>query len=398
MFLGPFTPDAGGGYTFQHDILQSLLARAGERSDEFILLADTGAMEESIRTMGPPPNVRVVALPKVRRLEKWIDGAQAYSPLLRRVMGRHGRIERAAQRIGLDCLWYVSGGCYEATDTPYIATVWDLTHRLQPWFPEVSAAGAWLSREFSHRLFLQRASFVITGTKAGRDEVRQFYQVPETRIRILPHPTPAFALAQRGDDRADVRAKYGLTRDFLLYPAQFWPHKNHANLLLALQLAGKNHGVTPDLVLVGSDKGNEHFIRSLVREYGLEQRVHILGFVSQAELVGFYEAARAMVYPSFCGPENLPPLEAFALGCPVVAASISGSSEQLGECALLFDPSSPTDMAEKMASIITDNALRELLKQRGLDRARSWTADDFIRGVLQLLDEFAPVRRSWPSH
>jgi len=145
--------------------------------------------------------------------------------------------------------------------------VWDLQHRLQPYFPEVSAAGEWDTRELAYVWFLQRASVIIAGTLAGRDEIERFYQVPTERIRILPHPTPRFALNAPEKKLEGIPKKYGIPEHgFLLYPAQFWAHKNHVNLLLAIGELRDKHGLTVHLVLVGSDKGNLAQVQQRTRE------------------------------------------------------------------------------------------------------------------------------------
>jgi glycosyltransferase involved in cell wall biosynthesis len=100
---------------------------------------------------------------------------------------------------------------------------------------------------------------------------------------------------------------------------------------------------------------------------------------------------------SFGGPENLPPLEAFALGCPVVAAAIAGAEEQLGDAALRVDPRSPEAIADALARVITDRGLAESLRAKGLQRAKARTAEGFVRGMFSWLDGFAPLRRAWSA-
>jgi glycosyltransferase involved in cell wall biosynthesis len=104
-----------------------------------------------------------------------------------------------------------------------------------------------------------------------------------------------------------------------------------------------------------------------------------------------------LAYVSFCGPENLPPLEAFALGCPVVAAEVAGAQEQLGDAALLVDPKKPDQIAHAIQSLWRDRALRRTLVKRGLARAVRFTGEDFVKGVFGILDEFEPIRRCWNS-
>jgi glycosyltransferase involved in cell wall biosynthesis len=148
-------------------------------------------------------------------------------------------------------------------------------------------------------------------------------------------------------------------------------------------------------VLVGSDQGNRRHVERLAEDWGLRSQTHFLGFVTRPELVALYRKAAALTYPTFFGPENLPPLEAFALGCPVVASRVAGAEEQLGDAALLADPHVPDELAQAVAAVLRDPALRGELARRGQARAGRFTGDDFVRGVIRLIDEFESVRRCW---
>jgi len=149
--------------------------------------------------------------------------------------------------------------------------------------------------------------------------------------------------------------------------------------------------------LVGSDKGNVNHVKRWVNELGLEKQVRFLGFVPQEDLISLYRNAFALTYLTFFGPENLPPLEAFALSCPVVASDVSGAREQLGDAALLVDPANPAACAQAIKSLHDDPALRDVLIERGLERASRWTGRDFVRGVFSIFDEFEAIRRCWGS-
>jgi glycosyltransferase involved in cell wall biosynthesis len=233
------------------------------------------------------------------------------------------------------------------------------------------------------------------GTEVGKDEVVNFYRVPPDRVRLIPHPTPAFALKAPKDQGEEVLTRYNIPKGYLLYPAQFWPHKNHVGLLLAVRLLREQYGITLPVVLVGSDTGNLEHVRRVSDELNLSAQVHFLGFVSREDLIALYRNALALTYLTFFGPENLPPLEAFALGCPVIASNVSGSQEQLGDAALLVDPKDEKQIAAAIKRLLDDPVLVETLVSRGIARASRWTAEDFVRGVCSLFDEFESVRRCW---
>jgi glycosyltransferase involved in cell wall biosynthesis len=186
-----------------------------------------------------------------------------------------------------------------------------------------------------------------------------------------------------------------LRKNYLLYPAQFWPHKNHANLIHAITILRDRHKLKFSLVLVGTDKGNKNYITKLASEFEIGNQILFLGFVPRQDLIALYENALALTYVTFFGPENLPPLEAFALGCPVIASNVSGSEEQLGDAALMIDPKSPQQIAIAIKEINENRELRNTLIQRGKIRALKWTSDDFVREMFPFFNEFESIARCW---
>ena len=238
----------------------------------------------------------------------------------------------------IDVLWHMLPVA-RPVPVPYIATVWDLAHRCLPLFPEVSInVWKWQDREDNYRRLLPRACRVLTGTNAGKNEIVSFYGVSPDNVRVVPFPVDD-RFRKPTDPTANIRVKYGIPGRFVFYPAQFWPHKNHVNLLLALRRYNDDH---PLPLAPGP-----HWRRS--RKSGLcdehDSPVRALSicscswfFAATSDLPAIYAQSEAMVFPTFFGPDNLPPLEAFAVGCPVVASQVQGAEEQLGDAAILFNP------------------------------------------------------------
>jgi glycosyltransferase involved in cell wall biosynthesis len=119
--------------------------------------------------------------------------------------------------------------------------------------------------------------------------------------------------------------------------------------------------------------------------------------VSRHDLIALYREAIALAYVSWCGPENLPPLEAFALGCPVVASDVPGAREQLGDAAIFVKPGDPESIASGVLDMWRDQEIRDRLIKAGHDRAQKWTASDYVRGVFEFLNRFEPIARCWNS-
>src|SRR5262249_49366712 len=150
-----------------------------------------------------------------------------------------------------------------------------------------------------------------------------------------------------------------------------------------------------EMVFTGSDQGNAGHVLGKINELGLHDQVRMLGFVPREDLRALYSTALALTFASFFGPDNLPPLEAFALGCPVIASRASGAEEQLGDAALLFNPADPRDLSAAIFTISHDRNLRARLVQKGAEIAAKRTPQAYIAQVCNILNEFEPIRRCW---
>jgi glycosyltransferase involved in cell wall biosynthesis len=301
-----------------------------------------------------------------------------------------GTLDRLLVERAIDFAWFVSPQS-EPVGVPFLAPVWDLEHRRHPFYPEVSTSGwRWEEREFHYRSSLPRAAYVLTGSQVGREQVHDLYRVPLERIAVIPFPTPGFPPAEAGAVRLEVDPGV----PFVFYPAQFWPHKNHIAVVLALDLL-RQEGLRVDAVFTGADKGNLAHVRRAVAERRLDDRVRFAGLVERSAVGAYYRAAAALVFPSFFGPDNLPPLEAFGLGCPVIAADVTGAREVLGEAALFFDPRDERELAAAIRRVLSDTELRTKLVERGRARASEQTAAGYVAAVIALLDSFEAYRRCW---
>ena len=398
LYVGNQLPEQGGSYTFESQIIEYILKLAPESNHTFVLYtwnqkASDSTLFSDIETVSIYDLFMEVVKPKISRTAKAI---------FRKIKDPRSqfKIEGWDEKYIVDSLTInqvkltlcLSPGAI-TLDHPYIATVWDLQHRLQSYFPEVSVDGEWERREQSYAKLLRRATFIITGTEVGKSEIEKFYQVPKERIKVIPFFTPKFKLLSNLTD-IEVMCKYNLPSRYLFYPAQFWPHKNHVSLLLAIKLLKEKYDLHFPLVFAGSDKGNESYVREIVEELDLSKHVYFLGFIPQEDMPYLYRNAFALTFMTFFGPDNLPPLEAMALECPVVASNVSGAKEQLGDAALLVDPKQPEEIAFAIKSLLEDTIRQNLIKL-GLERASQWTVKDYVSEIFSVIDDFEAIRHCW---
>jgi glycosyltransferase involved in cell wall biosynthesis len=396
VYFPSFPPEAGGGYTFEQDILTSLINLASQSHHHFTIYFENESLSDA-PAIANHGNLKTVLLEQPARVSNshiLLRKAAEYLGWKRQIGETESPFQKAAGRDQIEFVWFPTP-IYNPIEIPYIATMWDIQHRIQPWFPEVSRMGEWAHREAYYSTYLRQAAYIITPNQAGMKELSFIYQIPPERFRLLPHPTPETGQLSSKNDIINVLQKYQIPSDYLFYPAQFWAHKNHANLLLALKSLLDNYQIIMHLVLVGSNQGNLQYIQDLVEQLGLKDQVHFLGFIPRKDLIALYCGAFALVYVTLFGPENLPPLEAFVCGCPVIASNIAGAQEQLGDAALLVNGLAPEEIALAIKKIRDDPTLRNNFIQKGHVRAANFTGPGFVRGVFEILDEFEPVRRNW---
>jgi glycosyltransferase involved in cell wall biosynthesis len=399
-------PSVGGGYTFQSQLIDAVLKLNSESKHTFIfytsekrvldpdLLYSSNISSYSEKIDRAWIKSRLLIAKRHVSYQLNLKSTYLHKMILYSIgKWREVKILKSLRENQIDLTLSFVPNC-PAVNYPYIVTVWDLQHRLQSYFPEVSAFGEWENRENNYSKILNRAAIIITGTEIGKAEIERFYQIPAERIKVIPLFTPQFILNPCQENEA-VSSKYDIPDRYLFYPAQFWPHKNHVGLLLAIKCLKEKYNLEFPLVLVGSDQGNEAYVREIVAKLDLSKQVYFLGFVPQSDMPQLYQNAFALTFLSFFGPDNLPPLEAMALGCPVIASNVSGASEQLQDAALLVDPKQPEEIAIAIKSLLEDATLRRNLIEAGLLRATRWVADDYIREIFSVLDDFEAIRRCW---
>ena len=302
-------------------------------------------------------------------------------PVLKRANGRERNIQRLREFIirdtelfleknKVDLLYYLVPEFIEKPvpfNYPYIITHWDLGHKSTFAFPEVSMNNEFENRDRYHRDVLNRAFAIFAESESGKKELVFYERINPERIFVVPmFAGKVVDMELDKEAQQQILTKNELVKnEFFFYPAQFWSHKNHFNLLRAFTTFVDKYPKVK-LVLAGSDKGNMAYIIQVISDLELSANVICPGFVSDDTIYTFYKNAIALVMPTLLGPTNIPPLEAYELGCPVLCSNLEGHREMLGDCATYFDPFDPGDIGEKMIQVY-ENKPRVLIHKSSIE-------------------------------
>jgi glycosyltransferase involved in cell wall biosynthesis len=315
-------------------------------------------------------------------------------------LGRHLDAALDDHRIDLAIFTDVGEGPLRIGEHPFIVTVWDISHRDYPEFPLAYSDRLFERRERVLLSTLTRSIAVIVDSSCLAERIARIYQVDPHRIVVLPFLPSRMVrrhAAGRGSTTAEgVRQKYDLPPRYVFYPAFPGEEKNHLYLLEGLVALEQHHEIVLHVVFCGGYPPPEWtVIQRQVKALGLDSRARFLGWVPDEDIPSLYQGAVALVYPSYTGPTNLPPVEAVTLGCPVVCSDLPGCREQMGDAALYCDLNDPESLANHLAALVRDPALQSHLQKAGSRLAAEVAKIDYSERLKPLLDKHAYIRRRW---
>jgi glycosyltransferase involved in cell wall biosynthesis len=175
------------------------------------------------------------------------------------------------------------------------------------------------------------------------------------------------------------------------------PHKNAIGGLKGYARYAQRAGTNPrPLKIVGLGAHGPHY-RDLASQLGVSRLVSFLPYLSEQELVACYQDAGALLFPSFAEGFGIPLLEAMATGTPAIAARAASLPEVGADAAYYFDPADIPGIGDALERVLIDEALRESMARRGLQRAQVYHPDAVAREVRSFWEQVAEVRNAAPS-
>ena len=257
------------------------------------------------------------------------------------------------------------------TNLPVVYHPHDLQHR---YFRGNFSSAQIRHRETVWKTKAQQANVVMAASPYVVSDLINFWGVPPDVIRMIPVPPP-----ERRDSNDLILRN--LPERFILYPAAFWKHKNHENLLRALKKLHES-GTSIPLVLVGAQVGIYKAIKDLIHTLNMQNKVHILGHVSNSELTSLLKNAQVVVIPSLFEAMSLTVWDAQRLGTAVACSSVAPFPCQVGSTAQLFDPHDPESIASAIAIMWTNESIRIGLSGAALTRTAGLTTRNYASAMI----------------
>jgi glycosyltransferase involved in cell wall biosynthesis len=229
------------------------------------------------------------------------------------------------------------------------------------------------------------ADHVIADSQATKDDLIGLYNTSAEKITVL-----LSGIDSRYQSITDSVCLVTMRRKYKIPPTPYLftvgtvqPRKNYSRVIKALKIL-RERGYDLCLVIAGGKGWLENEMYQTIRDTGMTDYVHLIGFVDEADLPALYSGAICTAFPSLYEGFGFPVLESMACGTPVVTSNVSSLPEVAGDAALLVNPLDVEAIAHAIQRILDDSELRHTLVQRGLEQVKHFTWEKSARNLVQI--------------
>ncbi len=297
-------------------------------------------------------------------------------------------LPRALRRDNIDVYYSIYHKCPLAAPCPAVITVHDL---IPIKMPEKGAAAAAKKFYLSNMLpvYAAKASRVATDSEFSKKEIARA-GVDEAKIQVIypglregsgPEKDPAKIAA--------AAAKSGLIPGgYIFYLGHLRASKNVGALVRAFAALPPELRNRHKLAVAGAKSGEFERLSEIARELCCSPDVVFVGYVGDAEAAALAAGCSVFVYPSKYEGFGYPPLEAMAMGAPVVCSNAASLPEVVGDAAIVVAPE-PQAIADGIARALAEPGLRESLIEKGARRARLFTIEKMASEYADMFERVA---------
>lgn len=254
-----------------------------------------------------------------------------------------------------------------------LVTIHDITpyffpgHKMKSWFRRIAFRLVFAAS-------VRKAAHIITVSRSTENDIVKYFKINPDKITVIYEGAEAdFQVIDNRESIEKLKRKYHLHKPFLFYTGVWRNHKNLVGLIQAFALVRNQFKLDIDLVLGGKEDPYYPEVRQTWESLNLDEHIKPVGFIPQAELPLFYNAAEIFIIPSFYEGFGLIGLEAMQCGTPVISSNTTSLPEILGPAALYFNPHHPAEMAEKIALVFSDKNLYNNLRKAGFSQAQKYS-------------------------
>ena len=239
---------------------------------------------------------------------------------------------------------------------------------------------------------IKRARLIITNSEFAAQQIRITSSVDEKKLLIsnegLDHSVFHPQAAPR--ESADLESALGIRPGYILWISNLYPYKQASKLVEAFAALPEALRVLHPLVFVGGDWNGERAVTEhLAADFGILENLRFLGWVDEKWIAPLYRQASAHVLASREETWGRSVTEAMSCGCPCIVNDIPVMQEVTQGKALLVNFDDKAATVEGLTRLLTDEPLRQKLRQEGVERTQSLSFDRLTRERMERILQIA---------
>lgn len=368
------TGQGGGIEPFMRGLIYGL-GKLTDGPEEYIIVTNPrvgnwlrDAQGPNQQVISPPLTLKDRVLDIITPYKKHLGGMMEQA-MMRKAQKGATKSSGYWESLGVDLIHFAYQDMV-LSDIPSIFNPHDLQH---VHLPHLFGKGTLAYRNACYPAWCKHAKYVVSESDFVKHDLMEQYNLQAEHIYTIRRGAPT-DLYQKPDAQVIARLKQSLPfQDFVFFPAQTWPHKNHIQLVRALAQL-KQAGKIINLVCSGGLKPHYFKIKEEIDRYGLQSQIHFAGYVTDEELIALYDLSEFVVFPTLFEGGGFPVLEAFSLRKALCCSNIAPLLEIGTGAAVFFNPESPDDMATALWNLHGNASLQAELIQQGEQKVNhlSW--------------------------
>ena len=289
---------------------------------------------------------------------------------------------------GVDVFWspHFNFTCL-SKNTKKIITVHDLSFLRYPEF--FNARKNFWHKALGINATLKNADKIIAVSENTKNDIVELLGIPEEKVKVIYSGNNSVKTEVDKNIAEKYLASHKINGRFILYLGTIEPRKNIIGLIDAYnKLRAKNEQFSDlKLVLAGASGWKNKKTYRAWQMSSYKNDIIFLGYVNKDEQDILYNFASIFAYPSFYEGFGFPPLEAMTYGVPVICSNVSSLPEVVADAAVMVNPYDSGEIAEALAIVLEDSALREILIDKGYKRTKFFTWEKTAEEYLQVFKE-----------
>lgn len=366
--LVPVRPDgsAGGVTGVAIELLKALLKR---ENVELVLLCADWNREYLFIVFGKSVEYNLVATEN-KNTGKW--------KYVKKIFSKFGM--EKTKKYSADILFCpFSAVNYKQEGIPTVCTINDIQHEF---YPQFFAPEEHKHRRRFYKNVVNNAERVICISNYTRDSFCQHYgYAREKAITVY------IAIQERfGKEDKNILKKLNVIKgEYIVFPANFWEHKNHKLLLVAFAMYAQSHE-KGKLVLTGNVMKQEDYYNQMLNAMNLEERVIITGYLNEEELYAVLKNAKGLIYPSLFEGFGIPLVEAMQMNKLIASSNLTSLPEVGCKSIFYFNPKKPDEILEGIQFLFETELSDEIREDYQL-QLKKYTIDGMAKGYLSVFKE-----------